>query len=122
MNTYKVTLKSPDIMGLEWLHSIVKIANMGGRIEENFYSKVSFPHEVTMIVETEDRLETDMKRGIVVHPVLVAKTKEEMESMDWEVFKKECKAWGIGGRHRDTMTSQYLKITNQNDGVLEVVD
>lgn len=120
MNTYKITLKSPDILGVEWLKNVVEIANKGGRIEEAFYCKVGFPHEVTMIVNTEDRLETDMKKGIVVHPVLVAKTREEMEAFEWDDFKKECRAWGIGGRHRDTMTAQYMKATEQVDGVLEV--
>lgn len=113
MNTYKVTVKGNDVIGLNWLKNIVKVAALGGTIEERFHFRTTFPHEVTMIVETDTnlRLETDMSEGIIVYPVMVAKTKKEMEEMDWESFKKECRAWGIGGRHRDTMTRQYLTAT-----------
>jgi len=119
VNTYKVTVKGNDILGIQWLHNIVKIANMGGVIEERFHIKTSFPHEVTMLVQTENdlRLETDMKAGIIVYPVMVAKTREEMEALDWEEFKRECRAWGIAGRHRDTMTNLYMAATEQSDGV-----
>ena len=119
MNTYKVTVKGNDILGIQWLHNIVKVANMGGVIEERFHIKTSFPHEVTMLVQTENdlRLETDMKAGIIVYPVMVAKTREEMEALDWEEFKRECRAWGIAGRHRDTMTNLYMAATEQSDGV-----
>lgn len=122
MNTYKVTVKGNDILGIQWLHNIVKIANMGGVIEERFHIKTSFPHEVTMLVQTENdlRLETDMKAGIIVYPVMVAKTREEMEALDWEEFKRECRAWGIAGRHRDTMTNLYMAATEQSDGVKKV--
>lgn len=120
MNTYKIKVKSPDVIGLQWLKNVVEIANKGGVIDDSFLFRVQFPHEVTMILETEDKLETDITKGIVVYPVLIAKTKEEMEGMDWEDFKKECRAWGISGRHRETMTNQYLKATKQVDGVLEV--
>ena len=119
MNTYKVTVKGNDILGIQWLRNIVKIANMGGVIEERFNIKTSFPHEVTMLVQTENdlRLETDMKAGIIVYPVMVAKTREEMEALDWEEFKRECRVWGIAGRHRDTMTNLYMSATEQSDGV-----
>jgi len=119
VNTYKVTVKGNDILGIQWLHNIVKVANMGGVIEERFHIKTSFPHEVTMLVQTENdlRLETDMKAGIIVYPVMVAKTREEMEALDWEEFKRECRAWGIAGRHRDTMTNLYMAATEQSDGV-----
>lgn len=122
MNTYKVTVKGNDILGIQWLHNIVKIANMGGVIEERFHIKTSFPHEVTMLVQTENdlRLETDMKAGIIVYPVMVAKTREEMEALDWQDFKRECRAWGIAGRHRDTMTNLYMTATEQSDGVKAV--
>lgn len=122
MNTYKVTVKGNDILGIQWLRNIVKIANMGGVIEERFHIKTSFPHEVTMLVQTENdlRLETDMKAGIIVYPVMVAKTREEMEALDWEEFKRECRAWGIAGRHRDTMTNLYMAATEQSDGVKKV--
>lgn len=113
MNTYKVTVKGNDVVGLKWLQNIVKVASMGGVIEERFHFRTTFPHEVTMIVKTDTklRLETDMSEGIIVYPVMVAKTRKEMEEMDWESFKKECRLWGVGGRNRDLMTRQYLKAT-----------
>ena len=122
MNTYKVTVKGNDILGIQWLRNIVKIANMGGVIEERFNIKTSFPHEVTMLLETENelRLETDMKEGIVVYPVMVAKTKEEMDEMHWDDFKRECRTWGIAGRQRDTMLNLYLRATDQENGVKKV--
>ena len=122
MNTYKVTVKGNDVLGVQWLRNIVKIANMGGVIEERFHIKTTFPHEVTMILETENelRLETDMKEGIVVYPVMVAKTKEEMDEMHWDDFKRECRAWGIAGRQRETMLNLYLRATDQENGVKKV--
>ena len=122
MNTYKVTVKGNDVLGIQWLRNIVKIANMGGVIEERFHIKTSFPHEVTMLVQTENdlRLETDMKEGIVVYPVMVAKTKEEMDEMHWDDFKRECRTWGIAGRQRDTMLNLYLRATDQEKGVKKV--
>ena len=118
MNTYKITLKSTDIIGVKWLHNIVKFANMGAVIEDRFFTKTSFPHEVTMILETDTdfRIETDMKEGIIVYPVMVAKTKKEMDAMEWNEFKKECRAWGISGRQRDTMLNQYMKATEKHSG------
>lgn len=122
MNTYKITVKGTDILGVRWLHNIVKLANMGAKIEERFHIKTTFPHEVTMILETENelRLETDMKEGIVVYPVMVAKTKEEMDEMHWDDFKRECRTWGIAGRQRDTMLNLYLRATDQEKGVKKV--
>lgn len=121
MNTYKITVKGTDILGIKWLRNIVKFANMGAKIEERFHIKTTFPHEVTMLLETDKdvRLETNMAEGIIVYPVLVAKTREEMEAMEWEDFKRECKAWGVGGRHRETMTNQYMKATEQEEGIKE---
>lgn len=118
MNTYKITLKSTDIVGVKWLHNIVKFANMGAVIEDRFFTKTSFPHEVTMILETDTdfRIETDMKEGIIVYPVMVAKTKKEMDAMEWNEFKKECRTWGISGRQRDTMLNQYMKATEKHSG------
>ena len=122
MNTYKVTVKGNDILGVQWLRNIVKIANMGGVIEERFHINTKFPHEVTMLLETENelRLETDMKEGIVVYPVMVAKTKKEMDEMHWDDFKRECRTWGIAGRHRETMLNLYLRATDQENGVKKV--
>lgn len=122
MNTYKITLKSTDIVGVKWLHNIVRFANMGAVIEDRFFTKTSFPHEVTMILETDTdfRIETDMKEGIIVYPVMVAKTKEEMDAMEWNEFKKECRTWGISGRQRDTMLNQYMKATEKHNGVKKV--
>ena len=113
MNTYKVTVKGTDPIGLQWLKNVAKVAALGGTIEERFHFRTTFPHEVTMIVETDTslRLETDMSEGIIVYPVMVAKTRKEMEEMDWESFKRECRAWGIGGRSREQMTRQYMKAT-----------
>lgn len=124
MNTYKVTVKGNDILGIQWLHNIVKIANMGGVIEERFHIKTSFPHEVTMLVQTENdlRLETDMKAGIIVYPVMVAKTREEMEALDWQDFKHECRAWGINGRQRETMLNLYIKKTTESSGLKQAED
>lgn len=121
MNTYKITVKGVDIIGHKWLKNVVKFANMGATIEERFHLRTTFPHEVTMLLSTDKdvRLETDMSEGIVVYPVLVAKTREEMEAMEWEEFKRECKAWGIGGRHRETMTNQYMRATEQEEGIKE---
>ena len=95
---------------------------MGAKIEERFHIKTTFPHEVTMILETENelRLETDMKEGIVVYPVMVAKTKKEMDEMHWDDFKRECRTWGIAGRQRDTMLNLYLRATDQEKGVKKV--
>lgn len=122
MNTYKITVKGTDILGVKWLHNIVKLANMGAKIEERFHIKTTFPHEVTMLLETENelRLETDMKEGIVVYPVMVAKTKKEMDEMHWDDFKRECRTWGIAGRQRDTMLNLYLRATDQEKGVKKV--
>lgn len=122
MNTYKITVKGTDILGVKWLHNIVKLANMGAKIEERFHIKTTFPHEVTMLLETENelRLETDMKEGVVVYPVMVAKTKKEMDEMHWDDFKRECRTWGIAGRQRDTMLNLYLRATDQEKGVKKV--
>lgn len=122
MNTYKITVKGTDILGVKWLHNIIKLANMGAKIEERFHIKTSFPHEVTMLLETENelRLETDMKEGIVVYPVMVAKTKKEMDEMHWDDFKRECRTWGVAGRQRDTMLNLYLRATDQENGVKKV--
>lgn len=122
MNTYKITVKGTDILGVKWLHNIVKLANMGAKIEERFHIKTTFPHEVTMLLETENelRLETDMEEGVVVYPVMVAKTKKEMDEMHWDDFKRECRTWGIAGRQRDTMLNLYLRATDQEKGVKKV--
>lgn len=123
MNTYKVRVKGTDPIGHEWLKNVVEVANMGGVIAEQFTVRTTFPHECTMLVSTEEdvRLETDMQKGIVVYPVMVAKTREELEAMEWEDFKKECREWGIGGRHRETMTNQYMRAVEQAD-CIQVVE
>ena len=40
-------------------------------------------------------------------------TEEEMKAMSFEDFREQCGWWGIKGREKETMLSEYLKATKQ---------
>jgi len=42
-------------------------------------------------------------------------TKEELDNMDWEDLKVECKKFGISGRDRAVIINRYLKVVNGED-------
>jgi hypothetical protein len=116
MNEYKVVLQGTDIFGITFLQNVVKFANMGGTICSDHPVQNKFPHSCVMLVKTKEKIETDMKAGVKVLPVFIKYTKEQLEEMSWEDFKKVVKKqFNIGGRDRQVMTTQYLQAVEESE-------
>lgn len=94
-------------MGLKFLQNIAEYAAKGATLDFKYPTSIRFPQKAMMNYETDEYLITSP--DIQVIPIDLEYTKEMLEALDWEVFKRTVAKAGVGGRARDIMTNQYLK-------------
>lgn len=108
MNRYLVLVTGPkDSIGLHFMQNVVELANKGATLVEDKVPCLRMPHAVWMYLQTEELMED--KPGFKFQIIEEQYTKEQLDEMEWEDFKRALKKVGIGGRSRDTMTTKYLK-------------
>lgn len=116
MNEYKIIIKGVDAFGLKFLHNVVEFTKKGAVISKQHSISNRFPHYVVMEISTNETLVSDIKAGITVAPVLTEYTKEQLEAMDWETFKKVLKKqFGLTGRDRDVLMTKYLQAVEEKN-------
>ena len=114
MNQYKILVKGADPLGIQFIKNVAELASKGATISQDHPINNKFPHSLVMIISTEDELVTDMKKGYEVFPMIVPLSKDELEALEWEDFKRVLrKQFGITGRDRSLMTVKYLQATGQ---------
>lgn len=112
MNKYKILLKSTDPMGMRFLNNVVLFANAGATLDRDYIPSMKFPFKAMFDYETSDYLETNQEMEVI--PLELVYTKEMLDNLEWEEFKKVVGAKGIGGRARELMTNNYLKAVTQS--------
>lgn len=98
---------------IQFVQRLLELGKQGATLKEKTFPRLKgLPYAVQLEIEVEGSQEVAKAPGVNPLPVPLAEkvfTKEELEAMEWDDFKKALKAVGIGGRDRDLMTTKYLK-------------
>lgn len=114
MNKYLVYVQGPkDSLGFNFIENVVKLANKGATLQEGKLPRCSFPHSAWMYLETDEIMEDSP--GFTFQIISEIFTKEQLEAMDWQDFKRIVNKAGVKGKDRQLMTNKYLQATDQWD-------
>lgn len=112
MNQYLVLVTGSDTLGYAFMKNVVSLAQKGATLKEDKVPAMRFPHSCWMILDTEDLMED--KPGFQFQVIQEKFTKEQLDDMDWEELKRTVKKkYGISGRDRNLLVTQYLKASGQ---------
>lgn len=108
-----ITAVSP----IDFISRILEAGKNGAVLKDRTFPRLKgLPYAVELEVEVEGSSEILSSPGVNAIPVPMSEkvySKEELEILDWDIFKKACKAYGITGRDRNLLTTKYLQATNQ---------
>ena len=110
-NKYKLLITSQDYHGVNFIENIAKYSSKGAVIDKSVHLFNDYPHSCTMLIETEEFLKSEPSVDVVV--VKEEWTKEGLDSLDWESFKKLVATKDVNGRHRETMSNLFLKANDE---------
>lgn len=114
MNEYKVFVTGSDSIGYAFIKNVVELANKGATLEEGKVPRLSYPHSAWFDFKTDELMEN--KPGFQFQIVQELFTKEQLDDMDWEELKRTVKKkYGISGRDRNLLVTQYLKASGQTE-------
>lgn len=108
MKRYRVKVTGSDAIGWSFLKNVIVVANKGGVLAEGVNPRLTFPHEVMMIVNTKEDLVS--VPGITYIPILQKYNKEELEEMEWDDFRAKMREAGVIGKDRQVMIGKYLEL------------
>lgn len=112
MNEYKVYVTGSDTLGFSFIKNIVALSAKGAVLEEGKVPSMTFPHSAWFYLQT-DELMSDSP-GFRFQIIQELFTKEQLDDMDWETLKSTVKKkYGISGRDRNLLVTQYLKASGQ---------
>lgn len=106
MKRYRVKITGLDSIGWSFLQNVIKVAGQGGVIAHGINPRLSFPHELMMILDTDKEMESVV--GITYTPILTTYTEKELAEMEWDTFRAELKKVGVIGKDRQKMVDKYL--------------
>lgn len=131
MSLYELHVRSADPMGFGMIETIVELANGGATIKEGVLPRLSFPHSIILVIETEEEPTptptvrvfnmSESAREILIESEenqassfsmsfeSAPTTKEELDKMEFKDFRELCKTVGVKGRDRTQMTREYIK-------------
>lgn len=105
MDKYELVVGGTD--PITTISKVIEWAKKGASLKEGTYPRLnSIPHRVVMEIETDNAVEGDA--FTIVKVIRYSLTKEELESLSWEDFKRELRKVGITGRDRAVMQTKYL--------------
>lgn len=107
MKRYRVLVQGADNLGWSFLNNVIEVANKGGVVDKNIAPRLTFPHHLMMLVDSEEDLVS--KPGIKYVPILQTYTKEQLEEMDWDTFRATVREVGVIGKDRQKMLDKYLE-------------
>lgn len=107
MNQYKLYITSQDYYGVNFIESIVKYSGKGAVLDMTNHIYNSYPFSCTMLIETEEFLKSELCIEVTV--IKENWTKEDLDNLDWDEFKRITSRLGISGRQRETMSNLFLK-------------
>ena len=113
-NEYKVLVTGSDSIGYSFMKNVIELANKGAVLEEGKVPALRFPHSAWMYLKTDELMEN--KPGFQFQIIQEIFTKDQLDDMDWDTFKHTLKRkYGLGGRNREQMTREYLKVSGQTE-------
>jgi hypothetical protein len=113
-NKYIAYVTGSDAIGYSFMKNVVELAQKGATLQEGKVPCLRFPHSAFMEFETDELMED--KPGFRYQIVCENLTREQLDDLEWEAFKKQLKRqFGIGGRNREQMTREYLKASGQEE-------
>ena len=112
MNEYKVLVTGNDGIGYNFIQNVVELANMGAVMEAGKVPTMRFPFSAWMYLKTDELMVS--KPGFQFQIMQEIFTKDQLDDMDWETLKATVKKkYGISGRDRNLLVTQYLKASGQ---------
>ena len=112
MNEYKVLVTGSDSIGYSFMKNIIELANKGAVLEEGKVPALRFPQSCWMYLQTKELMEN--KPGFQFQIMQEIFTKDQLDELEWSEFKAVVKKkYGITGRDRQLLTTQYLKASGQ---------
>lgn len=112
MNRYMLYVTGNDSLGYGFMKNVVEASNKGAILQEDKVPRLNYPHSCWMYIESKDMLEDSP--GFRYQVIQENYTKEQLEDMDWETLKATVKKkYGISGRDRNLLVTQYLKASGQ---------
>lgn len=114
MNKYLVYVTGSDSIGYSFMKNIIELASKGAVLQEDKVPTMRFPYSAFMYFETEELMKD--KPGFKFQIIQEVFTKEQLEAMTWEEFKRVCKKqYGLTGRDRNLLMTQYLKAAGMEE-------
>lgn len=111
-NEYKVLVTGNDGIGYNFIKNVIELANMGAILEGGKVPTMRFPFSAWMYLKTDEIMES--KPGFQFQVMQENFTKEQLDDMDWDTLKATVKKkYGISGRDRNLLVTQYLKASGQ---------
>lgn len=111
-NEYKVLVTGNDSIGYTFMKNVIELASKGATLEEGKVPTMRFPYSCWMYLKTDELMES--KPGFQFQIMQEIFTKDQLDDMDWETLKATVKKkYGISGRDRNLLVTQYLKASGQ---------
>ena len=100
-----------------FIEKVQQLTLLGAKLADNTVPRLTTPFPFQAEFDITLASPKDIfKSEIGVHalcPSAEIFTEEEMKAMSFEDFREQCSWWGIKGREKETMLSEYLKATKQ---------
>lgn len=109
----RITVRSAD--RVEWMKAVVDWASKGARLSKGSVPKMVVPFMVDMEIEVEAHAQYKSTPTAIAYPVKSTfYTEQQLTDMEWNDFRKACKAVGVVGRDKKTMLEDYLKAVRKS--------
>ena len=100
-----------------FIEKVQQLTLLGAKLADNTVPRLTtpFPFQAEFDITLSSPKDI-FKSEIGVHalcPSAEIFTEEEMKAMSFEDFREQCAWWGIKGREKEIMLSEYLKATKQ---------
>lgn len=115
MATQQIVVTAAD--PIAFVKEILKWGEKGATLKDRTFPRLKgLPYAVELEIETDKNIPSTPLANVLPIPTSAeVYTKEELEALEWSVFKKVCKSLNIGGRDRVVMTTQYLKAVAEKE-------
>lgn len=116
MSKQVITVSAVD--PIQFVKRMLEMGAKGATLRDGTFPRIKgVPYMVQLEIETDKNTEVAPAPGVTPTPIPLQEkvyTREELDGMSWDEFRKNTQAHGVKGRQRDVMTVQYLKATGQS--------
>lgn len=108
---------------VEFVQRLLELGSKGATLKERTCPRLKgLPYAAELVIEITGSDEIKSSPGVNAIPVPMAikvYTKEELEAMDWDMFRSAVQSKGVKGRQREVMTVKYLQAVESGTDVVE---